>query len=290
MLYNIRVNKHQLTAVAVAILAIVASLILWTRNVDKIDFPDLSLDLSESIEKIVNGVVGGVSDTAEVSVKEVEVENLGDHFVERVDKTHVEASLIADTQRVEVQEEVVAALKPTQHVDSLKAEPVNTAVEELKSWQLSRAWGISIPSLSIRAPVLRPSMTYWSNQEWQLLEEQMQVGLNHGAVAYPHSTSPGMPGSLIIAGHSSPPTEAAEQSKYGHLFARLPDIELGKQITVETNGTPIVYEVEEKFVVSPRMTSILEQQYDDSILKLITCYPVGTTRDRMIILAKKVEN
>jgi LPXTG-site transpeptidase (sortase) family protein len=165
----------------------------------------------------------------------------------------------------------------------------SAAEEELNSWEISYAWRIVVPSLGIRAPVLLPSMKYWGQHAWDMLEEQMQIGLNHGAVAYPHSTSPGSNGSLIIAGHSSPPTEAAEKSAYGSLFASLPSIDVGEEIVVETAASPVRYRVEKKIIVSPSMTSLLEQQYDDSILKVITCYPVGTTRDRMIILAKKVE-
>ena len=73
------------------------------------------------------------------------------------------------------------------------------------------------------------------------------------------------------------------------MFASLPSIDVGEEIVVETAASPVRYRVEKKIIVSPSMTSLLEQQYDDSILKVITCYPVGTTRDRMIILAKKVE-
>ena len=166
---------------------------------------------------------------------------------------------------------------------------MHAAVAELEQWGIARAWSITIPSLGIRAPVLLPSMKNWTSRAWDMLEEQMQIGLNHGAVAYPHSSGPGRKGNLIIAGHSSPPTESAKQSEFGRLFERLPEIKVGEEISIVTAGSPVRYRVEEKMIVSPQETSILEQQYDESILKLITCYPVGTTRDRMIVLAKKIE-
>ena len=203
-------------------------------------------------------------------------------------KSPVMAAAVTEPVPVKEGEEVPDADGARETVAE-EAPDLYAAAPELEKWELTRAWDISIPSLGVRAPVLLPSMRYWKGRAWDLLEEQMQVALNHGAVAYPHSSAPGESGSLIVAGHSSPPTKEAEQSMYGHLFASLPNLTIGETISVLKGGTPITYEVQEKVVVPPHMTSILEQQSDESVLKLITCYPVGTTRDRMIVVAKKVE-
>lgn len=282
-------NKYKYCAVTTAFLAIFASFAFWTFHLEWIPFPRVSDKTVSVVEKLIEQFIP--SEPEAVSVEDIEVEALGGHYAEHTTVTSVAASVIANTSVVVVEpvrEEVDLPQEEKQQEmenEVLHAAPPN----ELEQWELKRAWNIAVPSLGIRAPVMLPSLKYWSSQAWDLMEEQMQVGLNHGTVAYPHSSRPGGDGSLIIAGHSSPPTVAAEQSNFGNVFAKLPDIAVGEDITVSTSAAPIRYRVEEKIIVSPTVTSILEQQYDESVLKLITCYPVGTTKNRMIIIAKKVQ-
>lgn len=167
---------------------------------------------------------------------------------------------------------------------------LHASASDERQWGLTRMWSLSIPDLGIRAPVYLPSRTYWDAQKWELLEEQMQAGMQEGLVAYPHSVLPGKEGSLIIAGHSSPPNVRAEESNFGRIFERLPSIDNGSEILIEEGGTTFRYMVTETIIVSPEETSILSQQFDESILKLITCYPVGTTKDRLVVIAERVEN
>ncbi len=162
--------------------------------------------------------------------------------------------------------------------------------DEFAQWELRSAYTLSIPKIGVYTSVYLPSRRYWDNKEWTLLEEQMQVGLTAGAVAYPHSARPGAKGNLIIAGHSSPPDERAEQSGNGHLFAQLPTLEAGDTISVLAGESFVDYEVTKIAVVSPNDTYILSQQRDDRILKLITCYPIGSTRDRWIVTAVRVSS
>ena len=165
----------------------------------------------------------------------------------------------------------------------------NTPPNELDQWEIQREYSLQIPAINVRAPVLLPSSKYWNGAKWDLLEEQMQVGLSHGLVAYPHSTTAGKLGSLILAGHSSPPDERAANSNYGSVFRRLPELQKGDEISVVMNGKPVKYAVESARVVPATATAILQQQSDKSILKLITCYPIGTTKDRYVVTATKTD-
>lgn len=275
-------NKYQYRAVLTAFLALSASFALWTSALDHLKVPRFADSTVRLVDTIITELVGDIFQTQEVTVQEVTVESLGKHFSAEVQQLNVRASVTTDTDYQQAPKPVV--IDPV-----LEAEPEPEAVHaappsELEQWGLIRAWSIAVPSLSIRAPVLLPSMQYWSTQAWDLLEEQMQVGLNHGTVAYPHSVNPGQNGTLIIAGHSSPPDARAEHSSYGSVFAKLPEIEIGEEIQIQS----VSYVVESKKIVSPAETSILQQQGDDSLVKLITCYPVGTTRDRMVITARKI--
>ena len=284
-------NKYQFRTVLVAILAIVASVVLWTSAISSVSLPQISQEVVTQFDDYLRTFFKADSQKKEVSVTEVTIEDLGTHFARSVDQTHVTASVIEHSQKVTAEEATVEVVDGDTGGDLVEPPVViHPSASELDQWDISRAWSIAIPSLGIRAPVLLPSMKNWSSRAWDVLEEQMQVGLNHGAVAYPHSSGPGRKGNLIIAGHSSPPTESARNSEFGSLFSQLPNIEVGEEISIVTAGSPVTYRVEKKTIVSPQTTSILEQQQDESILKLITCYPVGTTRDRMNILAKKIED
>jgi LPXTG-site transpeptidase (sortase) family protein len=285
------VNTYKQTATVTAIVALCASFAFWTHHLDWVPLPHISDQLVDVFDDVMKKFKTPKQKT--VSVLEVEVESLGGHFTEQSITTQLTASVIPNSVAIveeKLETETEPAPEPAPVIEEVVRENVQAAAPtELEQWELKRAWSIAVPALGIRAPVMLPSLKYWSSQAWELMEEQMQVGLNHGTVAYPHSSGPGGNGSLIIAGHSSPPTLSAEQSIYGDVFARLPEIEVGQEITITTNASPITYRVEEKMIVSPKVTSILEQQTDDSILKLITCYPVGTTTSRMIIIAKKIE-
>lgn len=161
--------------------------------------------------------------------------------------------------------------------------------DELTQWEIREFATLSVPSLSIRSTVFLPSRRYWDARDWETLERQMQVGLLYGVVSYPHAVTPGKNGTIVIAGHSSPPNDRARESRFGAIFAVLPDIDPGAQIILRTGTTTVTYEVSETKVVPSGDTTILSEQNDESLLRLITCYPIGSTKDRFVVTAKKVE-
>ncbi len=161
--------------------------------------------------------------------------------------------------------------------------------DERRQWELRRAYTVGIPDLGVRAPVYLPSRRFWDTQEWGLLEDQMQAGLLYGTVAYPHSSRPGV-GPLVIAGHSSPPSDRASESPYGHVFARLPEIGVGQHIVITDGEEQFRYAVTEMFIVPSSDTSILDLTSTGAdSLTIITCYPVGTTRERFVVKATLVQ-
>lgn len=167
----------------------------------------------------------------------------------------------------------------------------NTNVpEELLQWKMQNLATVLIPKISVRAPVYVPDAKFWSNKQWGLVEEQMQLGLYYGLAAYPHSAAPGENGTLLIAGHSSPPNSIVEQSDYGEVFARLPELQEDDVITViKQDGGFVDYAVRSMKIVSADDTAILKQQNKASLLTLITCFPIGTTKDRLVITAERID-
>ncbi len=196
---------------------------------------------------------------------------------------------IPDTEVVELQHK--AAASPSLDVVSEDADVGEAGADgsqitdERRQWELRRAYAIAIPDLGIRAPVLLPSRRFWDKREWGFLEDQMQTGLLYGAVAYPHSGRPGV-GPLVIAGHSSPPNERASESQYSRVFAHLPDISIGQHIVITDGEEQYRYTVTETTIVPSSDTSILNlSAAENDSLTIITCYPVGTTRERFVVKA-----
>ncbi|MFH1444781.1 MAG: sortase [Candidatus Peregrinibacteria bacterium] len=183
-----------------------------------------------------------------------------------------------------------APLMPSMH---FAASAASRAVDqqkrdELLQWEIQESYNLSIPSLSIRASVFLPSRRHWDVRDWETLERQMQVGLLYGVVAYPHAAEPGERGTIVIAGHSSPPNDRARASRFGTVFASLPTISLGEQIVLRTSHESVTYTVVDTMIVPAGDTTILLSQQDESVLKLITCYPIGSTKDRFVVIAKKI--
>jgi LPXTG-site transpeptidase (sortase) family protein len=161
--------------------------------------------------------------------------------------------------------------------------------DELAQWEIRELATLSIPSLSIRSTVFLPSRRYWDAHDWETMERQMQVGLLYGVVSYPHAVLPGANGTIVIAGHSSPPNDRARESRFGTIFASLPAIEPTVQIILRTGSETVTYAVVDTRIVPAGDTTILVEQKEESLLKLITCYPIGSTKDRFVVIAKRVE-
>lgn len=174
---------------------------------------------------------------------------------------------------------------------------VSTKMQALRAKNLSEEFAVALQTgslsyarLGIQAPIGKPSLEHWKNRNWRALEEQMQFGLLHGVVAYPHSPSFGGQGNIVIAGHSSAPTPEVRGSAYESVFASLPEAKRGDRIELrDQRGASHVYEVIETAVIPATETSILLQDESAQDLTLFTCYPVGTTQDRFMVRAKLVQ-
>jgi len=246
-------------AYSIASISLLCSLIVWTQAV------------SVSLHASITWQEQPLQEITYDSVIQDEV--MENSIVEVVDNEPLHAAALP----VEVEQVVVDVIE----------EPVSAT--EFDTWELHNAYSLSIPKIGVHTNVSLPSRTYWDAQEWTLLEEQMQIGLSAGAVAYPHSVRPGRRGNVIIAGHSSPPDARAASKGHGSLFERLPELDEGDIISVVAGKTFVDYKVTSIQIVSPTKTDILAQQNTASQLKLITCYPIGTTRDRWVVTAERVQ-
>ena len=109
--------------------------------------------------------------------------------------------------------------------------------------------------------------------------------LNHSLVHYGGTALPGENGNGVIFGHSVLP-QFFNQKNYKTIFSTIPTLEIGDSIYINYDSVTYQYKVERLTVHEPDDLSVLEQQYDDSYITLVTCVPPGTFWQRLNVRAR----
>jgi LPXTG-site transpeptidase (sortase) family protein len=139
---------------------------------------------------------------------------------------------------------------------------------------------ISIPRIGKNVPLV----TVPTHKYWKQLEKNIQDGLRGGVVVHPISRKPGIPGNFFVTGHSS--YYAWDKGRFKDVFALLHEVEIGDIVEIFWEGKKYTYEMNLKNVVPPTETSVLNQPKDKTILTLMTCTPVGTNKNRLVLSGK----
>ncbi len=142
---------------------------------------------------------------------------------------------------------------------------------------------ISIPRIEKNVPLV----TVPTHKNWKQLERNIQSGLQGGVVVHPVSRKPGIKGNFFVTGHSS--YYAWDKGRFKDVFALLHEVEMEDMIEIFWEGEKYTYQVKEIKVVAPTETSVLNQPKDKSILTLMTCTPVGTNKNRLVLVGKLVK-
>ncbi len=121
-----------------------------------------------------------------------------------------------------------------------------------------------------------------SHRNWNQLETNIQGGLRDGVVVHPVSHSPGSFGNFFVTGHSS--YYKWDPGRFKDVFALLHEVQEGDVVEVYWEGQKYEYQMHTKKVVPPTEISVLNQPTDASIITLMTCTPVGTNKNRLILV------
>lgn len=135
---------------------------------------------------------------------------------------------------------------------------------------------VEIPKIAINAPLTV-----------NVANGDMIANLKNGVVQYLNSALPGEVGNMVLVGHSS--DYPWSDGKYKTVFALIDKLQAGDQIIIPYHSQKYVYEVTGSKIVKPTDLSVL-QKTNTPTLTLLTCYPVGTTRSRYIVLAKLISD
>lgn len=106
--------------------------------------------------------------------------------------------------------------------------------------------------------------------------------LENGVVRYPGSGKPGKVGNAFIFGHSS--NFPWIDGEYNDVFALLGNLEMGDEVIVYYDQQKYTYKIHEKTVISPDDVSVLKRKPDASEISLMTCWPIGTDLERLILI------
>ncbi len=133
---------------------------------------------------------------------------------------------------------------------------------------------ISIPKISVKAPII-----------WDTPEEEILDKLTGGVAHYKGTNHPGEGGNIFLVGHSS--NYFWVSSDYNTIFSLLDKLERGDRVEITYNNKKYFYDVEDKKVVNPEEVGVLQNTPKET-LTLMTCWPVGTSLDRLIVQASLV--
>lgn len=145
---------------------------------------------------------------------------------------------------------------------------------------------IVIPRINQNIPIVNVSSENLIKKDWNALEKDMQNSLKDGVVHYPGTALPGQKGNVAITGHSS--YFPWDSGRFKDVFALLHEVQKGDKIVVYYSQEKYIYQVDEIKVVKPNDIDILKQTPGDQ-LTLITCTPVGTNLNRLVVTAKPIE-
>lgn len=139
------------------------------------------------------------------------------------------------------------------------------------------AVNLQIPSIGVNAPVVYDETSYNENK--------VQLALRRGIVHYGTTALPGQAGNIVMLGHSSGQLWAPGDYKF--VFTHLDKTKDGDRIILDYKGTRYIYKVSGREIVEPSDLRVT-QPTKDPRLTLITCTPVGTSKNRLVITAKQV--
>jgi len=133
---------------------------------------------------------------------------------------------------------------------------------------------LQIPKLNINVPII-----------WNINSNDIISQLKNGVVHYNETATPDQAGNVFIVGHSS--DYLWSKGNYKQIFALLDKLSNGDYIYIKYNDIIYSYRVSDLKVVSPSQVEVLNSA-NESKLSLMTCVPVGTSLNRLIVTAMPV--
>jgi sortase A len=137
-----------------------------------------------------------------------------------------------------------------------------------------------IPKINVDVPV-----AYDISPDHNSQMKAMQNGLAHFAIPGANS-HPGEIGNTVLSGHSS--NDLFDVGDYKFIFAQLEKLKTGDTIYANYGGKRYTYVVTKTEVVKPTNVAALIYPTKKPVMTLITCTPLGTALNRLLVTAEQV--
>lgn len=159
-------------------------------------------------------------------------------------------------------------------------DPQNIVVDPNSDTHVTADPRLIIPKINVDVPVI-----YNVALDYNAQMAAMQKGVAHFAIPGADSV-PGQLGNTVFSGHSS--NDLFDPGDYKFIFAQLDKLQQGDTIYVNYNSVRYTYTVTKTAIVKPSDVNALEGYTDKPYLTLITCTPLGTSLNRLLVYAEQV--
>ncbi|OQB06361.1 MAG: Sortase family protein [bacterium ADurb.Bin212] len=167
----------------------------------------------------------------------------------------------------------------TEATSNLTQTPVVKESPDLKNEQKSQSPVIISSAIDLSAPITLDVNGSDINEYNSALEK--------GVAHLKGSALPGKNGNVFIFGHSSYDVEKAGQ--YKEVFAKLDQLANGDVVEIQSQEARYTYKVIDKKIVNPNDVSVAGQNFSLKQLTLMTCWPIGSTEKRLVVVAEIIE-
>jgi len=159
-------------------------------------------------------------------------------------------------------------------------DPQNIVVDPTADVAVSPDPRLIIPKINVDVPV-----TYDVGTDNASQMAAMVNGLAHFPIAGA-SSHPGEIGNTVLAGHSS--NDLFDGGDYKFIFAQLDKLSVGDSVYANYKGKRYTYVVTKVQVVKPTDVNALVYPTTKPVITLITCTPLGTALNRLLVTAEQV--
>ncbi len=174
-----------------------------------------------------------------------------------------EEAMLPENVRIPVESTTSATVAP-KILPALSDEPVN------------KDFGIVIDKIHANSAIV-PDVDPFSPEEY---DSALKKGVAHAKGTH----YPGEIGNVYLFAHNT--LNAWDIPKYNAVFFLLHNLDAGDRISTFYKGERFDYIVFDKQVHSAKDLSPLDTKYSEPVLSLQTCWPPGTTWQRLIVRAK----
>ena len=159
-------------------------------------------------------------------------------------------------------------------------DPQNIVIEPTGSSAVTADPRLIIPKINVDVPAI-----YDIGNDHNSQMAAMEKGVAHFAIPGA-SSRPGEVGNTVLSGHSS--NDLFDAGDYKFIFAQLDKLAVGDTIYTHYQSVRYTYVITKKEVVKPSEVSKLVYPTEKPVLTLITCTPLGTAIDRLLVTAEQI--